>query len=485
MKETIREALGGKDTIVAIATPYGESAIGIVRLSGPDTLKILKEIFEPFKKKSTIKPRYAYYGNILEEGGEILDEAIVIYYKAPHSYTGEDMAEINLHGNPLILKKVLQLIIQKGARLAEPGEFTKRAFLNKKLDLTQAEAVAQLISAKTDLARKLALNQLKGALSKKIKPLREELLLLNALVESSIEFDEEDIPTIEVEELKERIKKIIYLIEELLKTAQIGKAITEGLKLAIVGKPNVGKSSLFNRLIGEERAIVTHIAGTTRDYIQEYINIEGVPIVLIDTAGIRKTEDPVEKIGVERSLKKLKEADLILVVLDISQPLEKEDEEILDVVLNLEKPKIIVLNKIDKVSPSVENANKNKETLSRIPSKISEIKKKYPNIPIIAVSAKTGEGIDELKKAILKTAGLYNIAEGGNIYITTRHEELLKKAKEELEQALSLIEEKENYSPEILMLYLRSATDLLGEITGEITTEDILGKIFSTFCIGK
>ena len=206
MKETIREALGGKDTIVAIATPYGESAIGIVRLSGPDTLKILKEIFEPFKKKSTIKPRYAYYGNILGEEGEILDEAIVIYYKAPHSYTGEDMAEINLHGNPLILKKVLQLIIQKGARLAEPGEFTKRAFLNKKLDLTQAEAVAQLISAKTDLARKLALNQLKGALSKKIKPLREELLLLNALVESSIEFDEEDIPTIEVEELKERIK---------------------------------------------------------------------------------------------------------------------------------------------------------------------------------------------------------------------------------------------------------------------------------------
>lgn len=454
-----------RDTIVAVATPYGEGAIGIVRISGKDTLRIVQKIFKSPSGK--IKPRFAHYGEVVNPAsGEVLDEGVLIFYKAPRSYTGEDMAELNLHGNPLILKEVLSLIISQGARLAEPGEFTKRAFLNGKLDLTQAEAVAELISAKTELARKLALRQLKGALSEKIKPLREELLTLLALVESSIEFEEEDIPTIEVEELKERLKNLIKRVDELLKTAKTGKAIRSGLKLAIVGRPNVGKSSLFNRLLGEERAIVSSVAGTTRDFIEETINIKGVPIRLIDTAGIREAANEIEKIGVERSFKKLEEADVVLLVLDASEPLNGEDLKLIDLVSEVDKPVIVVLNKIDK---GIE--------LKELPEKLNKF-------PVIKVSAKTGEGIEELKEKILEKAGIFT-AEGGDVFISLRHEELLKRAKNALEAALNYLEGGEFYSPEILMLDLREATDALGEIVGAIATEDVLGQIFSTFCIGK
>ena len=454
-----------RDTIAAIATPYGESAIGIVRLSGPKALDILKKVFKTPSGK--IKPRYAHYGWVLDKSGEPIDEAVAIYYKAPHSYTGEDMVEFNLHGNPLILREVLQRLLEEGARLAEPGEFTKRAFLNGKLDLTQAEAVAELISAKTDLARRLALNQLRGALSKEIKPLREELLMLHALVESSIEFEEEDIPTIEREELIRRLKGILERVNRLLETAKTGKAIRGGIKLAIVGRPNVGKSSLFNRLLGEDRAIVTEIAGTTRDYLEEVVNIGGIPVRLIDTAGIREATDTVERIGVERSLQKLREADLILFVLDASQPKPTPEEvELAKLVAQSGKPTILVLNKID-LGKVID--------LSDFPLK---------GVPIVEVSAKSGEGIEKLREEILKAVGV-QAGEGGNIYISVRHEELLKRAKAALENALRYLEEGEFYSPEILMLDLREASDALGEIVGEVTTEDVLGQIFSTFCIGK
>jgi len=454
-----------RDTIAAIATPYGESAIGIVRLSGEKSLEILKKIFKSPSGK--IKPRYAHYGYIVNKNGEPIDEAVVIYYKAPHSYTGEDMVEINLHGNPLILKEVLNRILEEGARLAEPGEFTKRAFLNGKLDLTQAEAVAELISAKTELARKLALNQLRGALSREIKPLREELLMLHALVESSIEFEEEDIPTIEKEDLEKRLEKILQRVDKLLQTAKTGKAIRQGIKLAIVGRPNVGKSSLFNRLLGEERAIVTDIAGTTRDYIEETVNLKGIPISLIDTAGIRETSDLVERIGVERSLQKLKEADVVLFVLDASKEKpSEEDLKLARLVEGVKKPTIVVLNKIDLGR---------KLDLSQLPLKAERV---------VEVSAKTGEGIEKLADVILEVSGVQT-AEGGNIYISVRHEELLKKAKKALENALKYLREGEFYSPEILMLDIREASDALGEIIGEVTTEDVLGQIFSTFCIGK
>ena len=450
-----------RDTIAAIATPFGESAIGIVRLSGPDTLNIVNKVF---RGKGRIRPRYAHYGYVLDKKGEPLDEAVLIYYKAPHSYTGEDMAEFNLHGNPLILKEVLRRLLEEGARLAEPGEFTKRAFLNGKLDLTQAEAVAELISAKTELARKLALNQLRGALSKEIKPLREELLNLFALVESSIEFEEEDIPTIERKDLIKRLEMILERVKKLLETAKTGKALRKGLKLAIIGRPNVGKSSLFNRLLGEERSIVTDIEGTTRDYIEETVNIGGIPISLVDTAGIRETEDRVEKIGVERSLKKLEEADVVLLVFDTSkEELEEEDLKLGDLARKSGKPVLLVLNKVD------------------LGNRLKVIPFDFPKI---WVSAKTGEGLERLKGLILELAGV-NTAEGGNIYISLRHEELLKRAKRALESALDYLKDGEFYSPEILMLDLREASDALGEIIGEVTTEDVLGQIFSTFCIGK
>ena len=447
-----------REPIVAIATPYGEGAIGIIRLSGKNVLDIVKKFF---KTKGQIKPRYAHFGKLYDEEGEELDEGILIYYKAPNSYTGEDLVELNLHGNPRILKRALEVFLKAGVRLAEPGEFTKRAFLNGKLDLTQAEAVAELISAKTELARKVALKQLQGELSRYIRPLRESLLELLAYIEADIEFDEEDIPTLTKEQVLEMVERVTKGIKELLKTAKTGKFIREGIKLAIVGRPNVGKSSLFNALLKEERAIVTDIAGTTRDYIEETLQIREIPVKLIDTAGIRETEDVVEKIGVERSKQKIEEADLILFVVDASSKITDKDLKIYEEIKN--KEHIIVANKID----------------LGIKADLEIFKGKS----IIKVSALKGEGLENLSEEILKKIGL-QLDESVNIYVSVRHETLLKKAKEVLEKF------KEEYkireiSPEIAMLDLREAADYLGEILGEITTEDVLGKIFSTFCIGK
>lgn len=447
-----------REPIVAIATPYGEGAIGIIRLSGKNVLDIVKKFF---KTKGQIKPRYAHFGKLYDEEGEELDEGILIYYKAPNSYTGEDLVELNLHGNPRILKRALEVFLKAGVRLAEPGEFTKRAFLNGKLDLTQAEAVAELISAKTELARKVALKQLQGELSRYIRPLRESLLELLAYIEADIEFAEEDIPTLTREQVLEMVERVTKGIKELLKTAKTGKFIREGIKLAIVGRPNVGKSSLFNALLKEERAIVTDIAGTTRDYIEETLQIREIPVKLIDTAGIRETEDVVEKIGVERSKQKIEEADLILFVVDASSKITDKDLKIYEEIKN--KEHIIVANKID----------------LGIKADLEIFKGKS----IIKVSALKGEGLENLSEEILKKIGL-QLDESVNIYVSVRHETLLKKAKEVLEKF------KEEYkireiSPEIAMLDLREAADYLGEILGEITTEDVLGKIFSTFCIGK
>jgi len=414
-----------------------------------------------FKTKGEIKPRYAHYGELYDEEGNLLDEGVLIYYKAPRSYTGEDMVELNLHGNPAILKRAVELFVKAGARLAEPGEFTKRAFLSGKLDLTQAEAVAELISAKTELARRVALKQLKGELSKLVKPLREKLLTLSAYLEAEIEFAEEDLPTLSREEVLKMVREVLKGVRELLKTARTGKALREGIKLAIVGRPNVGKSSLFNALLKEERAIVTEIAGTTRDYIEETLQIKGVPVKLVDTAGIRETEDPVERIGVERSKKKLEEADLVLFVVDLSSPLTEEDLKIYELVK--EKEHLVVANKAD------------------LPQR-AELEK-IPTENIIKVSALTGEGLEELSERILSKAGV-QLQDSVNVYVSLRHEELLKKAEAALERLEKLYKEGEP-SPEIAMLEVREASDYLGEILGEITTEELLGKIFSTFCIGK
>lgn len=447
-----------REPIVAIATPYGESAIGIVRLSGKGVLDIVKRFF---KTKGEIKPRYAHFGVLYDEKGEEIDEGILVYYKAPHSYTGEDMVELNLHGNPRILQRAVELFLGAGARLAEPGEFTKRAFLNGKMDLTQAEAVAELISAKTELARKVALKQLHGELSKYIRPLRETLLELIAYIEADIEFAEEDIPTLTKEQVLEMVENVLKGINELLKTAKTGKFVREGIKLAIVGRPNVGKSSLFNALLKEERAIVTDVEGTTRDYIEETLQIKGVPVRLIDTAGIRETEDLVEKIGVERSKKKIEEADLVLFVIDGSREITEEDLKIYQSIKD--KERVVVVNKVD------------------LPLRANlEI---FEGENIIKVSALTGEGLEKLSEEILKKVGV-QLEESVNVYVSLRHEALLKKAKEVLERFKEEYRAKE-ISPEIAMLDLREASDYMGEILGEITTEEVLGKIFSTFCIGK
>lgn len=446
-----------REPIVAIATPYGESAIGALRLSGAHVWERIKD---SILIKGNPKPRYAHFVKVKDIDGSILDEGILIYYPSPHSYTGEDMVELFLHGNPLILKKALELFLSKGIRLAEPGEFTKRAFLNGKLDLLQAEAVAELISARSELALRNAQRQLQGELSAKINSLRERMIELLAYVEADIEFSEEDIPTLTKEQVISMLELIVEEIDQLLKTVSTGEFVRKGINLAIVGKPNVGKSSLFNALLGEDRAIVTPIPGTTRDYLKESLSIKGVPVNLIDTAGIRHTQDHVESVGIERSLQKLKSAHMVLFVLDASEPLEEEDRYIYSIVKDLKH--LVVLNKSDKgINPLVE--------------------REFPEG--LKVSALKKEGIEELKEKIIELLGV-ELGDGMQIYISVRHADLLKKAKE----VLKLLRDKlasEDLSPEIIMLDLREAISYLEEIIGIVSTEDILGGIFSRFCIGK
>ncbi len=447
-----------REPIVAVATPYGEGAIGLIRLSGKGVLQIARKFF---KTKGEIKPRFAHYGELIDAEGNVLDEGLLVYFKAPHSYTGEDLVEVSLHGNPMILRDALRLFLSAGCRLAEPGEFTKRAFLNGKIDLTQAEAVAELITSKSELARRNALKQLRGELSRKVNRLRESLLELCAYLEADIEFSEEDIPTITKEQVISRVGEVLDSINRLLDTAKTGKFLREGIKLAIVGRPNVGKSSLFNALLRRERAIVTDIEGTTRDFLEESVSLKGVPVVLVDTAGIRETQDPVERIGVERSEEKVREADLILFVIDASEPLRKEDQEIYEKVR--EKEHLVVANKVDlgyKVSVEI-----------------------FEGDSIIKVSALKKSGIQELEREILNRVGINLDGEVG-AYISLRHEVNLKKSKEVLERFLERYRG-QDISPEIAMLDIREATLYLEEIVGTVATEDILGSIFSRFCIGK
>lgn len=446
-----------REPIVAIATPLGESAIGVVRMSG---LGVLQRVMDLLSIKGNPKPRYAHFVKLREEDGQILDEGILIYYPSPKSYTGEDMVELFLHGNPLILRKALQLFLSRGIRLAEPGEFTKRAFLNGKMDLLQAEAVADLIGSKSERAIKAAQRQLQGELSSYINTLREKLLEVLTYVEADIEFSEEDIPTLSKQQLISQLKSLNQSIEVLLTTVKTGEFLRRGINLALVGKPNVGKSSLFNALLGIERAIVTDVPGTTRDYLQESFTLEGIPINLIDTAGIRHTEDPVEKIGVERSLEKLKSAHMVIFVVDGSSPLEEEDLHIFQMVKLLEH--IVVINKKDKAQRR-------------------EVIETFPNA--ISVSALTGEGINLLKRTLLERLGIHAL-DSLQVYISVRHENLLKKSQGVLKSLISRLET-EDIFPEILMLDLREALSYLEEIVGFVSTEDVLESIFSKFCIGK
>ncbi len=446
-----------KDTIVANATPLVPSAVSIIRLSGKDALKIGQSLFS---KKSEIQPRKAYFGKFYDTNGNLIDEGLFIYFKAPYSFTGEDVVEIQVHGSVPVVKKIIQESIKLGARLAEPGEFTKRAFLNGKIDLTQAEAIAQLIEAKTEKASKAAVNILEGKLSTQIKQLKDRLMNIESLIEAELNFPE-DVEEISLKDIKEDLTYVIEKIEYLLSTYKKGKLLTEGIKLAIVGRPNVGKSSLFNTLIGYERAIVSNIKGTTRDFIEESFNIEGIPVKLIDTAGIRNAKDEIEKIGIEKTKEKIQEADIVIFVFDASKGLTDEDLKIYEEVKD--KNPIIVGNKKD-LALDINN-------------------KKYYFKDIIFTSVKTKEGIKELENAILEKVGLTEEIDS-QVYINLRHQTALKNSLEILKKINNNLENYEAFK-ELLMVEIREAKHYLSEIIGEITTEDVLGNIFSSFCIGK
>ena len=446
-----------KDTIVANATPLIPSAVGIVRISGDKSLEIGKKLFSLPEK---IQERKVYFGKIRDRHGEIIDEGLIVYFKAPRSFTGEDVIEIYPHGSVPVIKKIIEEAIFYGARFAEPGEFTKRAFLNGKIDLTQAEAIAELIEAKTEVASKAAVSLLEGKLSKKINTLKEVLLELVSLIEAEINFPE-DVEEIPDEEIKEKLETVLKQLKDLLKTYKKGEILREGIKLAIVGRPNVGKSSLFNALIGYERAIVSEYQGTTRDFIEESLSIKGIPIKLLDTAGIRETEDKIEKIGIQKALEKVKEADIVLFVFDASEGLTEEDLKIYEVVKD--KNPIIVGNKSDLV--------------------LDKKEKKYYFKDILFVSSKTQENIDLLEETIFQKLGLLE-NKGDDIFINFRQYTKVRQALEILENILKNIEFYLNQK-EILMLEIQEAEKYLEEITGEIVTEDILGTIFSKFCIGK
>lgn len=453
------------DTICAIATPIGEGGIAIIRVSGENALEIVSKVFRA-KSGTDIKEMKSYtmkYGHIYY-GDDLIDEVIISYMKGPRSFTAEDVVEINCHGGVVSTNKVLESIIKAGARIAEPGEFTKRAFLNGRIDLSQAEAVMDLIRAKTDLSMKSALMQSSGYLSRHINKLREYMLNVMALVEFAVDFteDDEEIDPSIPKNVEKSLKSGIEEMKVLLKGADAGKIIREGLSLAIVGKPNVGKSSLLNALLREKRAIVTDIAGTTRDIIEEYINLDGVPVKIIDTAGIRETEDVVEKIGVERSREKLEEADLILLVMDSSREISDEDKEIIEQVKG--KKTVLILNKID------------------LEQKLDEkYIKDFENI--IRISAKEEIGLDELKQNIKDLFFSGSIETESLIISNSRHKQALIRALENAEEALVRVQRNEYL--DLVSIYVMSSLKALNEITGNELEEDLVNKIFGDFCVGK
>ncbi|MCY6485365.1 tRNA uridine-5-carboxymethylaminomethyl(34) synthesis GTPase MnmE [Clostridium aestuarii] len=455
------------DTIAAIATNLGESGVSIIRVSGDKALSIVSSIFtgKSGRKLDDIKTYTMRYGHIINKGtGERLDEVIVSYMKGPRSFTAEDTLEINCHGGVVVTRRILEEVLKAGARHAEPGEFTKRAFLNGRIDLSQAEAVIDIINAKTELSIKSALEQSAGKISKEIMILRDKLLVNIANIEATVDYPEEDLEEVTAEKGRKEIENILEQIEKLLISADEGKILREGLNTVIVGKPNVGKSSILNALLMEKRAIVTDIPGTTRDVIEEYMNIDGIPVKVVDTAGIRETEDVVEKIGVEKSREKIRLADLIVLVLDISEELNNEDKEIIDFIKD--KKYIVLLNKID-LDGKIDKDG------------IKELNPEY----IIEISAKKGEGLDKFKKAVKELFFSGKVQVNDVIITNTRHKEALIRAKESLKAAKEVLNN--TFAIDLASIDLRNAWKNLGEITGDTVEEDIIDKIFSKFCLGK
>ena len=451
-------------TIVAISTAPGNAGIGIVRLSGEKSIEIVNKIFKP-KNNSQIRGYSIKYGNIIDNQNEIIDEVLVSYFISPKSYTGENMCEINSHGNNIVLKKILDLCLENGAELAEAGEFTKRAFLNGRIDLLQAESVIDVINSKSELERKAAIKGLEGDLSRELKKIKDIILDILTDVEASIDYPEYDIEERSGEQISKEAFKIIEELVKLENSFERGKILRDGVSVAIVGKPNAGKSSLLNKILKEERAIVTDIEGTTRDTIEEFVNIKGIPFKIIDTAGIRKADNEIEKIGIDKSRKALSEADLVVAIFDITKEISEEDLEILESIK--ERNSIILLNKKDLNMSKLE-----KEQL-----------KEYSN-NILDVSVKENAGLDELYD---KMAQIFNVGEidteNTSIITNIRHKQAIKNAKENIEKALYVINS--GIPIDITAIYFKQAVEEINKITGENVTDDIINEIFSKFCLGK
>ena len=455
-----------EDTIAAIATAYGEGGIGIIRISGSESLSILNKIFVPFKKLE-IESRRMTYGTVKDPAdGSIIDEVLAVYMKKPSTYTAEDVVEINCHGSIISLKKTLELVLREGARMAEPGEFTKRAFLNGRMDLSQAEAVIDLIKAKTDRGFDVAVSQLDGKLSVRIQEIRKRILDLLVEITVNIDYPDEDIEYITYENVRENISLIGEMIENLLSTADAGRLIREGIKVAIVGKPNVGKSSLMNSLLRESRAIVTNIPGTTRDTIEESVNIKGIPVQLIDTAGIRDTDDIVEQLGIEKSKQAFNSADFVIFIVDGSSELTEEDEEIIEL---LEERKCLVLI--------------NKQDLGTV-VEAEYFENRLSEAHVIPTRLVDGEGVNEIESYLEQMVYGGKVSQKDSVLVNNvRHVELLEKSLKALHDASNMVSSSE--ALEFVEVDINQAYTLLGEIIGETVSDDVLNEVFSRFCLGK
>ena len=457
------------DTIAAIATAPGIGGIGIIRVSGPEACDVVNRIFHskqsvPLGERQT---RTIHYGHIVHpKTGKTLDEVIVVLMKGPHSYTAEDVVEIQCHGGFVSVREILKVLLSEGVRQAEEGEFTKRAFLNGRIDLTQAEAIIDIIDAKTEQSLEVAVNQLDGTLSKYIRALRDELIAMIAHLEVTIDYPEEDIEDVSAQEVRTGLAPILEKMDNLLATAQRGKLLRDGVMVSIIGRPNAGKSSLMNALLREDRAIVTNIPGTTRDSIEEFLTIQGIPVRLIDTAGIRETEDIVESMGVEKARQYLDKADVVVLVIDGSKPLEPEEQELLQLITN--RPSIIFLNKADQA-----------QYISK-----EEIAAMGTFTEIVTISAAQGEGMDEMARVIT------SLVQGGSVQASheamlsnVRHITLMEQAKVSLDQSILAIDS--GMPIDLIVTDIRAAWELLGDITGESLRESMVDELFKRFCLGK
>ncbi len=452
-----------KDTIIALSTPPGQSAIALIRLSGKSALSIVNHFFKT-KDLFLCASHTVHFGTLLDDHQAVLDEVVVTLFRAPTSFTKEDVVEISCHGAYFIIHRILQIMIRQGARMAQPGEFTQRAFFNGQLDLTQAEAVADLIAARSATAHKTAMHHLKGGLSKSVRLLKDKIMHFAALLELSLDFAEEDVPVAAKEDLKKLVQDILDTIQPMLESFTLGNAIKHGIPMAIVGQPNAGKSTLLNTLLQEERALVSSIPGTTRDFIEGTLMIEGVHFQLIDTAGLHHTEDMVESMGIQKTYEIIKKSHLILYIFDISSTTAQQIEKKLSQIKSFNIPTLVIANKIDRVTPAV----------------VQDFCHAFRCVPI---AAQLGKNIQQLKKTILEQIQLAKISSIDTIITNERHYESLLRSKEAMEKVLQGIQNE--LSNELLVLDIRTVLEHLGTLVGEVTTEDVLGHIFAKFCIGK